>query len=194
MKRIALLIASVALLASGPTEVLSGGNSWLPLFWGLHGDYVMTASGGCFHSSTGFSAKDGKYSPNPNGVVWGATVAATAFWTFELDGTGQVWGGTNYAIDFPPGETQPLKTDGVTLTGVSRSNPIGFTFHYVVDRHGDIIVTPDNPLFPTMKGTISLDRMTMTLSNFNTLGGSPKGAAVCSVTRVLIKAAGQPEP
>jgi hypothetical protein len=193
MKPIMLLIAFLAILTIGPTEVFSGDNARLPQFWRLHGDYVMTASGGCFHSSTGFNENGGKYSPNSKAVVWGATVAATAFWTFEPDGTGLVWGGTNYAIDFPPGETQPLKKDG-TLTGVSRSNPIGFTFHYVVDQYGDIAVTPDNPIFPAMKGTISFDRKTMTLSNFNTLGVSPKGAAVCSVTRVLTKAADQPEP
>jgi hypothetical protein len=190
MKRISVLIASVALLAIGPTQAFSGEKSGLPQFWRLHGDYIMTASGGCFHSSKGFTCDEsGQCSPNEGAAVWGATTAATAFWTFEPDGTGQVWGGTNYVIDFPPGHTEPAGK-----TAVNRSNPISFTFHYVVDRYGDIVVTPDKPIFPKMKGTISLDRMTMTLANFNTRGISPKGDAVCSVTRVLIKAADQPEP
>ena len=199
MKKIAfvMIIAAISMFMS-PVIASADGNHWW-LGKRLNGDYAMTASGGCFHSSTGFSQTSpdsGLYIPNSAAVTWGATIAATAFWTFESDGTGTVWSGENYVIDFPPGNTMPVLFPTAAPASVNRMNPFSFAFTYTVTPYGDITVTPTpNPFgLPILEGTISQDKRTITLVSMNKLGGSPKGPAVCSVTRVLIKTANLPDP
>ena len=194
MKKLALIVIIAALSITVSMSV-----AFAEKPWNLNGDYAMIASGACFHSTTGFSQtseNSGLYVPNAGAVIWSATTAATAYWTFESDGTGTVWSGKNYVIDYPPGNTIPPAVPQGAPASVNRMNQFGFTFTYTVTPYGDITVTPDpNPFnLPVLEGTVSQDKKTITLGSMNKLGGSPKGFAVCSVTRVLTKTANLPEP
>jgi hypothetical protein len=191
MKKLALIVTIAALSITVSMSV-----AFAEKPWNLNGDYAMIASGACFHSAKGFTEPTaGLYVPSTDtaNVVWSATTAATAYWTFESDGTGTVWSGKNYVIDFYPGNTVHALD---APDSVNRMNPFGFTFTYTVTPYGDITVTPDpNPFrLPVLEGTVSKDKKTITLGSMNKLGGSPKGDAVCSVTRVLTKTANLPEP
>jgi len=178
-------------------SVASAGSGHFAHWIRLNGDYAMTASGSCYHSSTGFSETivgSGLYIPNEKSTTWSATIAATAFWAFEPNKTGTVWNGENYIIDFPPGDTLPPSIPEGEPASVNRMLPFSFTFTYTVTPYGDITITPDNPIFPVLEGTVSRDKKTITLVTLNKLGGSTKGPAICSITRFLIKTANLPEP
>lgn len=195
MKKLSLfLIVNVIFsLAS----VASAGSKHLTHWKRLNGDYAMSAAGSCYHSFDGFSETEegsGLYIPNEGSTTWSATIAATAFWSFEPNKTGTVWNGENYIIDFPPGDTlAPLFPPGEPAS-VNRMLPFSFTFTYTLTSYGDITITPDNPNFPVLEGTVSRDKKTITLVTLNKLGGSTKGPAICSITRILIKTANLPEP
>ena len=198
MKKVLILIITV-LSVFMLIAVASAGGEHGEHWKRLNGDYAMIASGGCYHSTTGFSETSpgsGLYTPieNENTVIWSATVAATAFWTFEPDGTGTVWNGENYVIDFFPGDTVAPLFPPDAPPSVNRMNPFSFIFKYTVTRYGDITITPDSALFPVLEGTVSQDKKTITLVSLNKLGGSPKGPAVCSITRILTNIANLPEP
>ena len=197
MKKIVMIAIIAALSITVSMSIALAHRPWV-----LNGDYAMMASGACFHSTEGFTETitgSGLWVPSTNSanVVWGAVTAATAFWTFEPDGTGSVWNGKNYVIDFYPGNI-PAPAFGVGAAGsVDRMNGFNFTFTYEVTPYGDITVTPDDnfiAFYPVINGTISQDKKTITLVSLNKKGGSPKGPAVCSVTRVLTKTADHPEP
>jgi hypothetical protein len=176
MKKLCVLamIPAVAMLLAGSTTLAWDDH----YYWGgIHGEYAMTATGSCVHSTLGFNDD---FSPitGDGSVVWGATTFAQATWTFKRDGTGSV-SGTNYVLDFPPGNPS---YNGA----LAHYNPIVLTFKYELAHDGNITVT----LLPSgvkFVGSVSNDQETMTLPSPFQFQQVPGSVALCNTARILIR-------
>ena len=182
MRKLAVLAMMIA-IASVMAAPMASANDYHH-WWGIHGTYFMTATGGCLHSTLGFDLTN--LTPVPGSVVWGASIMAQAIWTFERGGTGTV-SGTNYVVDFPPGA--PALAGTPALSGpIARQNPISFSFTYELTEDGVITVYPPSPQ-PAVVGMISKDHKTLTLGNANHIQPNPPSlsSAICNIGRVLIR-------
>jgi hypothetical protein len=187
MKKLATIVICTAFFALGLVGMASAQVEG--------GQYKMTATGSCLHSTTGFNVNidaDGGtvYTPkvDAHSKVWGATTMAEATWKFNADGTVSM-SGINYPIDFPPGNPG-LKS------AAARQNGIGFPNGMKWEVNGNNI-TIKNPLgIITLKGTVSEDENTIIINSPFVLYdlGPPLYNAVCNTARVLIRMGDIPTP
>ena len=84
MKKLALtLVITVVSMFMFVAVAMAGGHGWKK----LNGEYYMTSTGNCLHSTLGFNDN---YTPitGVDSKVWAASTMTQGIWTFSPDGTG----------------------------------------------------------------------------------------------------------
>jgi hypothetical protein len=144
----------------------------------IAGEYEMTASGSCIHSSTGFNSTTLK--ANPDGIVYAGTTAWIGTWKFKPDGTGS-YSDTFYATVTPP----PSPT--TILGGIRSFSDENVPFTYIIDGSGDITIN-DGTIEYT--GRVTADRKNIILLDTPTIQGpyqAPFWYLICNTARNLVK-------
>ena len=170
MKKYAVICIALLLLAS-----VAGAADRKKL---LSGEYEMTASGSCIHSSTGFDATTLK--ANADAVVYAGTTAWIGTWKFKPNGTGK-YSDTFYATVTPP--PPPPTIPG----GIRSFSDDDVPFTYIIDGQGDITIN-DGTIEYT--GRVTADQKNILLLDTPTIQGpypAPFWYLICNTARHLVK-------
>jgi hypothetical protein len=183
MKKLSLVVIVMAIFALGYVGIASAQD-----VEGMR--YKMTSTGSCLHSTAGFNlSEDGlTYTPtiDAHSKVWGATTMTEATWDFNTDET-VLMSGTNYPIDFPPGNPGLKRA-------AARQHPIGFPTdpakrYYWEVVNNNIIIWNNAKDTKLYEGKVSEDGSTIIINSpfkfFNL--GPPLYYSVCNISRVLIR-------
>lgn len=211
MKKLAMLMIPALAMFMVPAMASANWYYW----WGVQGTWEMSASGSCLHSSKAYVPNPSPISPSnpapknwwtaPDGSdVYAGVAVANGTWTFESTGwkTGKgTYSQRIYATILPGGakslngiliplEVRVLPPLSVPLTPIE--------FYYEITPSGDITVTetlPSGGVTITHTGSISMDKMTMTLLTANNVQALPGmfGYTICNFARTLIKVNGVQE-
>jgi len=172
MKKLTLiLVITVVSMFMFVAVAMAGGHGWKK----LNGEYYMTSTGNCLHSTLGFNPN---YTPitGVGSAVWAASTMTQGIWTFNPDGTGTA-DLENFVIDFPPG--------ALGQGPIVRENTAKFSFTYEITREGVLNVTLPNGFI--LEGMVSQDHKTLALNSAYQPFGTPTTNAYCNTARVLIR-------
>ena len=147
------------------------------------GEYEMTASGSCIHSSAGFNKDTLKVLPG--GVVYAGTTAWIGTWTFKSNGTG-TYSDLFYATVTPP-PTVPPKDNDPVVGGIRTFSDDDVSFTYKINAFGDITIN-DGTIEYT--GRVTPDLKNIVLLDKPTIQGpypAPFWYLICNTARNLVR-------